>query len=88
MFLHGVWRSGQDDGDFRVGLAFGDPVKHLRFARSDPQSQQGFWAVVGKPMFDPHQREAARPRKQEIVDFNLSFLGMTNDQRVAGVAAD
>ena len=88
MFLHGVWRSVQDDGDFWVGLAFGYPVKHLRFACCESQGQQRFWALLDRPMFNPYQRQAARWRKMEIVYFDFPILGVAYDKGLARITFD
>src|SRR5580704_303245 len=88
MFLHGIWRSVQDDGDFRVGLAFGDPVKHLRFACRQSQGQERLWALLDKSMFNPYERQASRWRQREFVDFDFTFSRMTCDKRPARITFD
>ncbi len=88
MLFHGVRGSAQDDGDFRVRLAFGDPVKHFRFAGRQPQGQKRFGTLINKSVFDPHERQVAGRRKRVMVDFDFPFFRMANQQGFVGIASE
>jgi hypothetical protein len=56
MLLHGIRGGAQDGGDFRVRLAFGDPVKHFRFAGRQSQGQECFGTLIHRSVFNSHER--------------------------------